>query len=303
MGDMGVALKLHDGDIDGAIDDSLVLARLGQHMEGTGLLIEQLVGIAIEAKGNAHVFQIIEAENVSAELLLRCQKQLESIPEDRDLLVDFSGEKVFQLDYIQRTFTDDGSGGGRVLLKGLLLAVKDYDDIFRGFVTGNYPDRRETVASVESYYAESRRFVSIAPWQIKTEESDALTAKMTVDVNLQMKPYVSAFLKVRELSWRVMASRRSLIAVCGVLRYEKDKGEFPPDLHAVVKAGYIKELPVDPFSGKPFVYKRTDGNFLFYSFGTDLDDDGAKPYINRNGGKQRTWGDDNGDAVFWPVIK
>jgi len=303
MGDLGVALKLYDGDIDGAISDSLVLLRLGQHMEGTGLLIEQLVGIAVAGKGYAHIIQIIDTENVSAELLLRCQKQLESFSEGRNLLVDFSSEKVFQLDYIQRTFTDDGTGGGRALLKGLPLAVKDFDDIVRGFVTGNYPDRRKAVASVESYFAESKRFVSIAPWQTKTEESDALTAKMTVDVNMQMKPIVQSFLQIRELSWRVMASHRSLIAVCGVLRYEKDKGEFPSDLQDVVKAGYIKGVPVDPYSGRPFVYKRTDGNFLLYSYGLDLDDDGASPYINPNGGKQRTWGRGDGDAVFWPVIR
>jgi hypothetical protein len=35
-------------------------------------------------------------------------------------------------------------------------------------------------------------------------------------------------------------------------------------------------LPEDPFSGKPFVYRRKDSTYLLYSIGPDLKDDGGR---------------------------
>jgi len=43
------------------------------------------------------------------------------------------------------------------------------------------------------------------------------------------------------------------------------------------------KLPLDPFSGKPFVYHRKSKGFVLYSFGDDLDDDGGRPYFGTNG--------------------
>jgi len=37
-----------------------------------------------------------------------------------------------------------------------------------------------------------------------------------------------------------------------------------------------RPLPTDPFSGKPFVYRREGAGFLIYSWGPNLKDDGGK---------------------------
>jgi len=60
---------------------------------------------------------------------------------------------------------------------------------------------------------------------------------------------------------------------------------------------------LDPFSDKPLVYKKTDGNFIFYSVGLNFKDDGGQVYRMEEGKKPRLWDDKFGDAVFWPVPK
>lgn len=298
-----IPLKLHDGDVGGAIDDSIAIVRLGQHMEGRGLFMEQLVGIAVEALGVYSFDGIIKTEQVSPEILAKCQRQLEGFAGDDNISFDIRGEKVFQLDLIQRTFTDDGEGNGRALWQGLAVAAKNKKQIATGFVMGNYPDRQQTTASVEKFYEESNRLMNLAPWQMPEEEFHSATAVMMEDVNMYLKIQGATFIKVSRLSWRAMTMRRAIIAVCGVLRYEKDRGEFPADLQAVLNAGYIKNVPIDPFSGKPFVYRLTEESFIFYSLGLDMTDDGGMPYINRNSGRPGQWGDGPGDAVFWPELK
>lgn len=86
-----------------------------------------------------------------------------------------------------------------------------------------------------------------------------------------------------------------------ILRYEKDNRGYPADLDELVTVGYLSELPIDPWSDKPLVYKKTDDGFLLYSFGLNFIDDGGELGKDKKG-KVRLWAD-NGDAVFWPVRK
>ncbi len=58
---------------------------------------------------------------------------------------------------------------------------------------------------------------------------------------------------------------------------------------------------MDPYSDGPLIYQKTEGEFLLYSLGTNLTDEGGKLGLSR-GGKPRMWADD-GDWVFWPVPK
>ena len=102
--------------------------------------------------------------------------------------------------------------------------------------------------------------------------------------------------KVIEIEYRSKADMQALIKTLAILRYHSDKNGYPETLSQLITAGYLKELPKDPFSDKPLVYKRTQKSFMLYSFGADFDDDG---------GQYSNWGyDENGgDQVFWPVKK
>ncbi len=58
--------------------------------------------------------------------------------------------------------------------------------------------------------------------------------------------------------------------------YRAERSEYPASLAELARsAGY--ELPIDPFSGKPFAYRREGAGFLLYSWGQNLKDDGGKP--------------------------
>ena len=40
---------------------------------------------------------------------------------------------------------------------------------------------------------------------------------------------------------------------------------------------YLKRVPIDPFSGKPIIYRLEESNWLLYSVGQDGVDDGGVP--------------------------
>ena len=63
----------------------------------------------------------------------------------------------------------------------------------------------------------------------------------------------------------------------------------------LVEAGYLRKLPMDPYSDKSLGYKHIDDGFILYSFGENFTDDGGMRYGSG-------WGSDNkGDRIFWPV--
>jgi len=58
--------------------------------------------------------------------------------------------------------------------------------------------------------------------------------------------------------------------------YKAENGAYPDSLASLADFSG-RPLPTDPFSGKPFVYRREKTGFLLYSWGQNLKDDGGKP--------------------------
>lgn len=57
--------------------------------------------------------------------------------------------------------------------------------------------------------------------------------------------------------------------------YHADHGAYPATLADLAKAEKVK-LPEDPFSGKPYTYRREEKGFLLYGWGPNLLDDGGQ---------------------------
>ena len=103
------------------------------------------------------------------------------------------------------------------------------------------------------------------------------------------------------ISWRNKIDAESTTLVIALVRYKQDIGAFPESLDKLVEQGYIKQVPVDPFSDKPITYRKTDNNFLLYSWGDNLKDDDGQIALDEKGKPKRFA--DTGDWVFWPVEK
>jgi hypothetical protein len=57
--------------------------------------------------------------------------------------------------------------------------------------------------------------------------------------------------------------------------YQSEQGRVPVRLDELVP-NYLSKVPSDPFSGKTMIYRPHGTNWLLYSVGPDLVDDGGK---------------------------
>jgi len=82
---------------------------------------------------------------------------------------------------------------------------------------------------------------------------------------------------------RQLATRRVLMTELALQLYRLERGEDPPDLSVLVPS-ILKSAPIDPYSGKPLLYRKSGKIGAVYSVGPDLDDDKlAKPLPSKHG--------------------
>ncbi|UCG48607.1 MAG: hypothetical protein JSU94_02300 [Phycisphaerales bacterium] len=283
-------LAVAEGNVDQAVKDVLTCYRFGSHVGGAPMLIEQLVGIAITTLALNAAFDVIDRTEPGPGVLENVQRQIEKLSTDEPRVCDMRAERLGMLDAIQRVFSDDGEGDGRIHVESAKALGMSEQDIESCRKLG----RHKTTEAVEKWFEYADSVAKKTPWQWKNEktEVDEEFARMTEETLLSGQ--WSALTRLTEINARCRAHRDGLITTLAVLRYRADKGELPGKLEELVPAGYLSAVPDDPFSDGKLVYKRIGQDFTLYSFGEDYDDDGATRPI-------RGFVDKGGDQVFWPV--
>ena len=297
-----ILYEAYHGDIETALSDCVALTKFGGHLQGHGLLIEQLVGIAIEALANSATFDLLDRVAVPADVLKNTYEELYTQFNRQKPVISMEAEKVFWYDQIQRTFTDDGQGSGRMLARGIPYVITDdWKEILWRFASFDYPDRQEVLANIDKYFMKADELFALSPRDLQNEGIDANEWAEALRLSYMLKMQGPARYRVGQITWRLKTGRQALLTVLAVIRYEKEKGRYPSDLEELIEAGYLKKLPMDPFSDGQLVYRKTESGFLLYSFGENLKDDGGELGLSSRG-TPRMWMD-NGDWVFWPVEK
>ena len=114
--------------------------------------------------------------------------------------------------------------------------------------------------------------------------------------SILLKLMLPAGLPVIDAIDREQARRAALILAVALEFYDRDHGELPPNLEALVRAGYLKSIPADSFGkGEPFHYRRAENpaeGGLLWSVWTDGIDQDGKISVDTHPG------DTTGDKCF-----
>jgi len=314
-------LKAFNGDIEGAFENLLVCYRAGSHFKGPRSLVEQLVGIAIQGIATRNALIILNNREIDGRLLKSFQDELEQLMAEDTYVMDYQTERFFALDFIQRCYTDDGKGSGHMSPRGL----KKYSGVLglAGFESGVYEgdvgdygqflgislvsaDRREMSRAFEQFYNNAQGWTTKTPWQLREENVDFEMglADWSTLKKVRYWPvtfFMPALGKVSEVAYRNKVGVEAFVATVAILRYKQEHGNYPENLSELLEAGLLKELPMDPFSNEPVVYRKMDDDFMLYSVGLNFEDDGGQVVRDKRA-RVKKWADE-GDEVFWPVDK
>ncbi len=317
-------LEASQGRIDEAIDDVLTCYRAGMHCKGPRTLVDQLVGMALENLACNTSFVILQEKEIDSLKLQAFQGEFEKLRASDTFTISFEVEKFLFYDIIQRCFTDNGCGSGHFIPGSLNLMDRDFGNGNIDFEDSNRwnaanytvslgfalttANRRETITKYENAYKKYEEWTKTTPYQkhqanFNADRELGLANESFVKVARHPFYYIlmPAIERVIKISYRNKVSCEAVVTTLAIMRYKQDKRDYPETLEQLVEAGYVKEIPMDPWSDKPLVYRKTEGNFILYSIGKNFVDDGGQVFRDDEG-KVKQWTDE-GDWVFWPVIK
>ena len=297
---------------------------MGHHLRGNKTLVEQLVGIAIEALALGTLHQILWDHTIEAATLAELQETLDQIVADEDFTLSLKAEKLVTYDVIQRSFTG-GLDGGHIIPKSLNRLLLEVTIISSGenipardrfihdvwaiirrwcYILFLHPDKQETFRATEHFYDYWEKVAAMTPAKVRAKQADIEEqAKQIIRGNILLQAMAPTLERISLYVHSVRTSVEAMITIIAILRYEKSSGRYPDDLEEMVAAGYLKEVPIDPYSGGSLLYKRTEKGFLLYSVGPNFKDDGGQIFYSDRGRPITCGTNEGGDWVFWPVVK
>ncbi len=272
-----------DADVAAAFVQGCALARAIMHQY---TLIDQLVGIAISSLLNEQLRQLLLDRPMNEQSLANIADALEqmtTLPPE----LPYQGERLFMLDTIQWTHTDDGRGNGRLILsklgtlQGATGQTPTGQSSLANLASLAFPSKKQTTTQAERFYASAINAAKTPRNERVLSEYDAGTWINQLprrQILLRMLvPAFSSALAARDQFDALLAGTRTMVAI---ERFKLREGTYPQSLNQLVP-DFLPSLPVDPYAtdGR-FIYRPLDPTadefsraYILYSVAADQADD------------------------------
>ena len=277
---LGESMWLHlvDAEPDAALEECLLRLRLAEHLGQGKFLIHALVEHALVALAQRSLQEVLASPAVGRLNLgpvHRAVARLGQADRFRDVL---RGERVMMLDALNRSPELVG------LLKtrpfGRAWIEEEKLRLLEGF-------RRLLALAEQPWYESEKERKELDAWIEHFQEE----APRGLFVSLLM-PGITGALSVQP---RRQAYRLEMALGIELEMHRRAAGSYPETLDNL-KLTYLQELPVDPFSGRAFIYKIEGPGYILYSLGPNgKDDGGQKRKGDFEGAYDIVW------SVNWPT--
>lgn len=300
-------LEASKGRLQIAFENIIDCYRAGrQKCRTPSFLIEQKVGLDIKQDAVLIAMVILDRTQINNTILESFQDALyEEL--NRDTYVpDMQAEKLMLYDILQRSFVDNDKGTGRLYWR----ASKTFPGsslLFGGwswyewdgpwynacpFLFG--PTKNEMVEQIEQLFRLFEPLKTQTPWQLHNQGYSFAKIDEICLNNFFLRMLGPDPRRPFYQHYEIKSRTEAVIAVAAILRFKADNNRLPASLDELVSTGYLKSVPMDPYSDGLLVYKITEDGFKLYSVGEDfVDDDGAT--------NVKTEGNTRRDILFWPV--
>jgi hypothetical protein len=246
------------GQSDAALENYLTIERMGNHVGGSAnLLIEGLVGVAINSLASQGITRLAESGAVSPDTL-------------RNALSDFDQMTGLQPDWQRmleaerhfgETFIDDAMdtpGGFWMMATGFIARSRQeepngWSELVRRLKRLYLPDRTIKKQLREHYDALAAAGKPREDGTVITIEEDSLFRKIPA-WNGPVRMIVPSLSRAYELTLMSRSNFERARLSMAVAAYRADHGEPPPSLAALTPT-YVGSIPPDPMTGYDFEYQ------------------------------------------------
>jgi len=278
-----------EGEYEKAFERFEAAMRLGHHQEAGFTLIEGLVAVACWSIGDRGVCDMVVRRELPVEQLKIFVKKLGELDAVRPSTVrGIESERLFGSNVVDEMVTRPAE-----ILRNLhgLSGIVSNGGYWVGTVNKEetpwerfearvgrlvLPDRtmkKHFDAHYDTLIAMANEPLYSRTWQEFDEEALVFS---TPRWNLLARVMLPSLTRACEIGERCKAQSRVTRAAAAIRLFTaENKGQPPADLDALHEWIPAEEL-IDPFSGKPFVYRRQGRSWVLYSLAENMVDDGGK---------------------------
>ena len=284
-------LHLGAGRVDEAWTDLITCHRLGRLFQQAGMLIEQLVGIAVESIALQGEAVFLSHAKLTRQQVDACLTDLRALPapaksaDKIDLAERFSMLNAIQsiargvTDEMKKLFGQDGEDGDGALKLGMFsgtdwnVAMKTANAFFDRVVAAmrieDLSTRLEKWADLEAEFELLKPDVKSHP-----RANDFLIPEKRGELygNLILRLMLPAAGKMIAAEERLAQENEHLILAFALKARHLDTGAYPAKLEDLAPK-YLAKIPTDRFAAGPLKYERRDNGYRFYSIGPNRIDD------------------------------
>ncbi len=288
-------LSAERGESDQVVEGVRAILNLRRLSAQSGGLLAPMLSVAVESLAARITIECVEvaATELSDKQLAELASLFADADESRELQTALRFERAMMLDALQRSFTDDGAGNGRITLDGIELWT---EDILNGghSTPGNErlgiadyllwasgtSGRAEQLARYDAIVSSGMADARVPIWQFDGQgtRTSALMRPMAQQLGgvsvlpaCVMAPNLNMVYVSQE---RVRAENGAARSVLALHRFKLASGRWPGTLEELVPT-YLSEVSIDRFDGGPLRYKLIDSQPMIYSIGTNRVDDGG----------------------------
>lgn len=281
--------RLGDGDVDGAFADVLTIHRLGQKVAAGSTLFELLCGLANREVARGTETAIFEYGRPSAKQSAAYSAAVRRIPEMPSVIQTSHYNRFVFLDAVAwmsrgKLIDDWGIPEFEDKKPEQILDMLDLDEILR---IGNrwfdkldtalaLPEREAKLAALAKVNDELERtlkgFKGLPP--LGEVENFRAAASERIGLGLAHMLLPAYGRMIISCSRGTQYLRHGQIAAA-LAAYRDERRKYPEVIEALVPR-YLDAVPLDEFSGKPVIYRKTDAGYILYSVGENGKDDGGR---------------------------
>jgi len=287
------ALAAHNGDTTEALRRAAKVLRLSECLRDEPTLIAQLVRYAIIAIGTRQMESAAASGPVTMEAAKAAWDAAGAIDLSSSMTTAMKGERTF-------------------IFSAYPLIRRSPKSAFALVGTGENPKRSGLLAKAEDRlfgylisplaYVDQMDYIDLSGRQVKATEGsvrEVLRHSEEADSMIERIPRYAIFTRMlapvvsRAIANQIKAQANieGCKGLAAVHAYRTARGSYPATL-AEACSLLGREAPLDPYTGKALLYRRTAGGFVLYSVGENLVDDGGKPSRSKSSDKK------DGDLVW-----
>jgi hypothetical protein len=325
-----------EGDGETAHSNIIAILGIAEHADEHPFLISGLVRIAIQQQAYRSIQDVLTTspELWSDEQLHHLAHRLAAIDNRHEDW--FNGERAMFYDILQRLYTDNGHGGGRITKQGIVdfqaythggYTYESLPTPYSAAITAGLPVAAVLVAPREEIRRVYDSFIDRAIiesqqslWEFNASESvdHALEELASSQIDKMRYMPISVLMPaISSVSRTIQAdagANEGVLIGISLMMYQRQHGDWPGSLDELTPR-YLPRVPRDRLTGEPLRYHVTGDGPVVYSLGVDGDDDGGRPPVNHQTGHVDNWqaspkrftGEDrtdaeyDGDWMLWPV--